>query len=262
LTHLGHSTTGGVLASYASLGDVVLADPSASIDFAGPRVAATTMDGPLRAGSHSSIAAFANCLVDGLATPKRAPGALTRMVALLHAARRDGPLPAASRSASSIAELTVDEVVRRARDPERPPARRLLGERFDDSVELAGDRYGGTDAVAIEAVARLGAHSVVVGFDSGAINAHGRHGHSSAVAFRTIQRALTIARRHGPPVIALIDTNDADPFPASEAIGVAAAIAETFVAMLAVAGPTVAVVTGEGGSGGALAIGVTDRLIT
>jgi len=262
LTHLGHPTTGGVLASYASLGDVVLADPSATVGFAGPRVAAAMTGEPVRADSHHGRAAFANGLVDGLATPGQAPGALTRWVALLHPALRDGPLPAAKRSAPSTVDLTADDVLRRARAPERPSARELLRELFDASEELSGDRSGGTDAVAVAAVARLGARSVVVvGFDRTPINHHAHRGLPSAVAFRTIQRALTLARRHDLPVVALIDTYGADPSSASEAGGVAGAIAETFVAMLAVEGPTVGVVTGEGGSGGALAIGATDRLL-
>jgi acetyl-CoA carboxylase alpha subunit len=62
-------------------------------------------------------------------------------------------------------------------------------------------------------------------------------------------------------VVSIIDTSGADPSPASEALGVAQAIAETFVATLSVDAPTIGVVTGEGGSGGALAIGATDRLL-
>lgn len=262
LTHLGHPSTGGVLASYASLGDVVLADPDATAGFAGPRVAQAVTGAPVGPDSHHGRSAFSNGLIDGLATPEEAPPRLAAWAELLHPARRGGPLPTVRVTEHATVELEPSDVVRRTRGPGRPSARALLGEVFDGALELSGDRAGGRDPAAVAAVARLGARTVVVvGFDRGATNIHGRRGLPGAVAFRTVQRALMLARRHGLPVVALIDTNGADPSPASEAAGVASAIAETFVAMLSVDAPTVGVVTGEGGSGGALAIGATDRLL-
>jgi acetyl-CoA carboxylase alpha subunit len=262
LTHLGHPSTGGVLASYASLGDVVLADPDATVGFAGPRVAEAVTGAPVGPDSHLGRSAYASGLVDGLATPEEAPAQLAAWAGLLHPARRGGPLPHVRAAEHATVELEASEVVRRTRAAGRPSARRLLREVFDDALELSGDRAGHRDPVAVASVARLGGRTVVVvGFDRDATNRHGRRGLPGAVALRTIQRALTLARRHDLPVIALIDTNGADPSPASEAAGVAGAIAETFVAMLSVDAPTIGVVTGEGGSGGALAIGATDRLL-
>ena len=262
LTHLGHPSTGGVFASYASLGDVVLADPDATVGFAGPRVAEAVTGAPVGPDSHHGRSAFASGLVDGLATPEEAPARLAAWAELLHPARRGGPLPSVRATEHATVELEPSDVVRRTRAQGRPSARRLLGEVFDSALELSGDRAGHRDPVAVAAVARLGARTVVVvGFDRDATNRHGRRGLPGAVAFRTVQRALTLARRHGLPVVALIDTNGADPSPTSEAAGVASAIAETFVATLSVDAPTIGVVTGEGGSGGALAIGATDRLL-
>jgi acetyl-CoA carboxylase carboxyl transferase subunit beta len=70
-----------------------------------------------------------------------------------------------------------------------------------------------------------------------------------------------MAGRLGLPVVTVIDTRGADPLPSSEGHGVAAAIARTFLALLACPSPTLAVVTGEGGSGGALAMAVCDRVV-
>jgi acetyl-CoA carboxylase alpha subunit/acetyl-CoA carboxylase beta subunit len=262
LTHLGHPSTGGVLASYASLGDVVLADPEATVGFAGPRVAEAVTGAPVGPDSHHGRSAHASGLVDGLATADEAPSRLAAWAELLHPARRAGPLPSVRASEHATVRLEANDVVRRTRAAGRPCARTLLREVFDTSVELSGDRAGGVDAVAVAAVARLGGRSmIVVGFDRDATNRHGRRGLPGAVAFRTVQRALTLARRHGLPVVALIDTNGADPSPAAETAGVAGSIAETFVATLSVDAPTIGIVTGEGGSGGALAIGATDRLL-
>jgi acetyl-CoA carboxylase carboxyl transferase subunit beta len=79
--------------------------------------------------------------------------------------------------------------------------------------------------------------------------------------FRLAVRAFETAGRLGLPVVVLVDTRGADPLPASEADGVAAAIARTFVAALDCPTPTLAVVTGEGGSGGALSMAACDRVV-
>jgi len=262
LTHLGNPSTGGVFASYASLADVVLADPDATVGFAGPRVAEAVTGAPVGPDSHNGRAAFASGLVDGIATPDEAPGRLATWAALLHPAHRHGPLPTVRRTEHATVDLDAIDVVRRTRAAGRPSARTLLAQVFDASVELSGDRAGGVDTVAVAAVARLGGRSlVVVGFDRDATGRHGRRGMPGPTAFRTVQRALALARRHALPVVALIDTPGADPSPASESAGVAGAIAETFVATLSVDAPTIGVVTGEGGSGGALALGASDRLL-
>jgi len=262
ISHLGHPTTGGVFASYASLADVVLADPAATVGFAGPRVAEAVTGSPVGPDSHHGSAAHASGLVDGLATPEQARARLTDWVRLLHPARRNGPLPAAKRAELPTVRLDAVDVITRTRQPGRPSARTLLDDVFDHAVELSGDRAGGVDPVAIAALARLGERTVVVvGFDRDATGPLGRRGMPGPAAYRILQRALTLAQRHGLPVVSLIDTNGADPSPASEAGGIASAIAETFVAMLSVDAPTIGIVTGEGGSGGALAIGATDRLL-
>jgi acetyl-CoA carboxylase carboxyl transferase subunit beta len=262
ITYLGHPSTGGVFASYASLADVVLADPDATVGFAGPRVAESVTGAPVGQDSHTGRAAHASGLVDDLVGPGHARALLARWVGLLHPARRDGPLPSAMRAELSTVRLEATEVVARTRAQGRPSARSLMGDVFDDVLELSGDRSGGVDRVAIAAVARLGQRSVVVvGFDRDATNPHGRQGLPGSVGFRVIQRALAAAHRHRLPVVSFIDTRGADPSPDSESGGVASAIAETFVAMLSVDAPTVGVVTGEGGSGGALALGATDRLL-
>ena len=262
LTHLGHPSTGGVLASYASLADVILADPAATVGFAGPRVVEQVTGSTVGAESHTGRSAFANGLVDGLASSEESADRLGRWIALLHPARRHGPLPSLRDDEPGTVVLGADEVVRRSRATARPSARDLIRQVFDDAVELSGDRAGGVDPVAVAAVARLGGRTVVVvGTDRGASGQHGRSGMPGPTAYRTIRRALALAAGHRLPVVSLIDTPGADPSPGSEAAGLAGAIAETYVAILGITAPTVGVVVGEGGSGGAFALGSTDRLL-
>jgi acyl-CoA carboxylase subunit beta len=263
-TLLRHPTTGGVFASYASLADVVLAQAGATVGFAGPRVVETVTGEAVGDDSHTAETALAAGLVDDVVDPAEATARLAAWVGLLHGQRRGGALPTATRPDGSDVAYEAWDAVRRARDPQRPTSRQLLGRVFDEHVELRGDRAGEDDPVAVAAVARLGGRSVlVVGFDRHAC-APGETrlvGQPSAAGYRKLGRAARLAQRHGLPLVSLIDTPGADPSPASERGGVAGAIAETFVHVLDVEAPTVAVVTGEGGSGGALALGCTDRLV-
>jgi len=262
ITVVGDPTTGGVYASYGSLGDVLIAEDGATVGFAGPRVAEAFTGEPVGPDSHTAVSALAAGLVDEVVARDGLRAALAAWVRLLHPARRAGALPTLERDPRRPVELDAVEAVARARRPDRPSVRDLLAAVFDEHRELRGDRMGADDAVAVAAVARLGGRSVVVvGMDRRATGPSGRTGAPDAAGFRKLRRALVLADRLGLAVVALIDTRGADPSPASERSGLAGAIAETFVATLAVRGPTIAVVTGEGGSGGALAIGATDRLL-
>ncbi|MEX1178630.1 MAG: carboxyl transferase domain-containing protein [Nitriliruptor sp.] len=260
--HLTHPTTGGVNASYGSLADVAVAEAGATIGFAGPRVVEAFTGDPVGDDSHTAEVALTSGLVDATAAPGDALPWLTRAVRLLHPATRSGALPSTEHVDEPTIEHDAWDAVRRARRADRPSARDLLHEVFDEHLELRGDRAGTHDPAVVTAVARLGARTVVVvGFDRRGVREGGRPGQAVAAGYRQLQRALRLADRYGAPVVALVDTPGADPSPASDRAGLATAIAETFVAMLSVSSPTVAVVTGEGGSGGALAIAATDRLL-
>jgi acyl-CoA carboxylase subunit beta len=255
-------TTGGVFASYGSLADVVVADEGATIGFAGPRVVEAFTGEPVGDDSHTAEAALRAGLVDEVAPAEDAEARLTEWVRLVHPSRRHGPLPTADHVEEPVVEHEAWEAIRAARRPDRPSARDLLAAVFDEHLELHGDRAGEDDPAAVAAIARLGERSVVVvGMDRRGCADGRRPGQLAAAGYRKLRRALELARRWGLPVVGLVDTPGADPSPPSERGGLAAAIAETFVASLAVEAPTVAVVTGEGGSGGALAIASTDRLL-
>lgn len=263
LALLGHPTTGGVFASYGSLCDVLLAEDGATIGFAGPRVVEAFTGRPVGDDSHTARTALAAGLVDEVVDVGSARAALTGWIALVHPARRGGALPEVRRPDVSATALSAWEAVERARAAGRPSVRDLLPTVFDGHRELVGDRAGADDPAAVAAVARLGGRSlVVIGMDHRAGGTDGnRAGAPGAAGFRKLRRALTLAERWGMAVVALVDTGGADPSPRSEGAGLAAAIAETFVAVLSVRAPTLAIVTGEGGSGGALAIAATDRLV-
>jgi acyl-CoA carboxylase subunit beta len=262
LAHLTHPTTGGVFASYASLADVAVATEGATVGFAGPRVVEAFTGEPTTDDSHTAEAARDAGLVDHVGPAGEVSATLHRVARLLHPAHRDGPLPATEHVEEPTVEHEPWDAVQRARRFDRPSARDLLDDVFDERIELHGDRAGTDDPAVVTAIARLGRRTaVVVGFDRRGARDGGRPGQAVAAGYRQLRRAIDLAARHGLPVVAFVDTPGADPSPASDRAGLATAIAETFVATLSVAAPTVAVVTGEGGSGGALAIAATDRLL-
>jgi acyl-CoA carboxylase subunit beta len=264
LARFTHPTTGGVHASYGALADVIVADAGATVGFAGPRVVEAFTGHPVGDDSHTAEAALLGGLVDEVVPAAAADEALAAWVRLLHPDRRGGPLPDADHVEEPVVVDDAWDAVRRARRDDRPSARDLLGSVFDEHRELRGDRAGEDDPAVVAAVARLGGRSVVVaGIDrDGCSDRPGRQpGQATAAGYRKLRRAAELAERWGSPLVTLIDTPGADPSPASDRGGLAVAIAETFVAVLTVRAPTVAVVTGQGGSGGALALGCTDRLL-
>ena len=263
VTLLTSPTTGGVYASFASLADVVLAEPEATIGFAGPRVVAEITGSEPPARTHSSEFAFEHGLVDAIVPGAEQAATIGRILQAFGArAGRQSRAPARSQligGAPPPEPPAAWERLQLARDQRRPKARQILDSLLESSFELRGDRTGATDDERV--IVRIG---VVTGTDLNALvigqDASG-DGRIRPQGFRKAIRGIGLAGRLGMPVVTLIDTRGADPLPSSEGHGVAAAIAQTFQAMLACPSPTLAVVVGEGGSGGALAMGVADRVL-
>jgi acetyl-CoA carboxylase alpha subunit len=146
------------------------------------------------------------------------------------------------------------DVVQAARAEGRASGEELARSLGDELVVLRGDRGGADDPAVFAVITRLrGRRAIVFAMD--------RRHYPGPGAFRKVRRCLRIAENLGIPVVTLIDTRGADPSSTSENLGIAWAIARTTEAMLSVETPTVAVVTGEGGSGGALALAATDRVL-
>jgi len=157
------------------------------------------------------------------------------------------------------------ERVRIARHPKRPYALDYIDEIFEGFYELHGDRIAGDDRALLVGLARFaGRRVVVIAQQKGRTTDENKErffGMTRPQGFRKAQRALSLAERFRMPVITLIDTPGAYPGLESEELNIGGAIAESLLAMSKARIPIVSVVIGEGGSGGALAIGVADRVI-
>jgi acetyl-CoA carboxylase carboxyl transferase subunit alpha len=170
-----------------------------------------------------------------------------------------------SASAAEATPLSAWDRVKLARHAERPHALDYLRELTTDWVELHGDRAFGDDRALIGGLATFAGQSVMVlGHQKGndtKENIARNFGMARPEGYRKAERLMRHAEKFGFPVITFIDTPGAEPGIGSEERGQATAIAESLLAMADLGVPSVAVVIGEGGSGGALAIGVADRIL-
>lgn len=255
-------TTGGVHASYGAAADLVVAERGATVGFAGPRVVEALAGAPLDGTSHTAEAYAAAGLVDALADDEAdARRVVGEWIALVSPSSEAGPADRPVVSESGV-ELTGWAAVERARDERRPTARAIVASISDAFSEMAGDRAGSDDRSVLTALARVAGERVMfIGTDRHAPGAFGRIGAPAAAGFRKARRAVAIAVRWGIPVVSLVDTRGADPVPQSDSNGLAVAISELMSSLSSAAVPTLSVVTGEGGSGGAMAFAATDRMV-
>lgn len=163
------------------------------------------------------------------------------------------------------ANLSDWERVKLARHPKRPYALDYLDTAFEGFYELRGDRVTGDDRALLAGLAKLEGRSVVVlAQQKGRTTEENKErffGMPRAQGFRKARRAIEMADRFGFPIVSLIDTPGAYPGLEAEEQNIGATIAESLQAMAGVRVPTIAVVIGEGGSGGALAIGLADCVL-
>ncbi len=166
---------------------------------------------------------------------------------------------------SIFASLTAWQVSQLARHPQRPYTLDYVGRIFQDFEELHGDRLYSDDPAIVTGVARLdGAPVAVIGHQKGRDTrekVRRNFGMPRPEGYRKALRIMRLAERFRMPLITLIDTMGAYPGVGAEERGQSEAIARNLFVMAALKAPIVSAVIGEGGSGGALAIGVCDRML-
>ncbi|MET8146316.1 acetyl-CoA carboxylase carboxyltransferase subunit alpha [Sphaerisporangium sp. NPDC005288] len=266
-------TYGGVAASYATLADVILAEAGAHMGFAGPRVIAGTMGQRLPDGFQTAETLLAGGLVDGVRPRAGLRPALTHLLSAAAWAEDGRRVPGAWRDSAphlvrDAADLPVRDgwqSVALARDPGRPTTLDYACHLLEDFQQLHGDRMSGDCPAIVGGVGRLEGVPVMLighqkGHDTRELVAR-RFGMGSPAGFRKAARLMRLAGKLGLPVVTLVDTPGAHAGVEAEQGGQAHAIAENLRLMSALPVPVVAVVTGEGGSGGALALAVADRVL-
>jgi acyl-CoA carboxylase subunit beta len=258
LTVFSDPTMGGVLASFASMGDVILAEPGARVSFVGPRVHKEAIGDAVPPGSAEF--ALQHGTVDAIVEREQLRPVLGSLAAVLRV-----PEPGRTKKVAVPKPVPVRgpvrpvwEIVELARHPARPSGREIANRVFHDVFEVHGDRRGEDDDSIMAAVGTLSGRAVVIVAQDRRSSNGGR---TKPSGYRKAQRAFTLAAKFGLPLITLVDTPGAATDAEAEAGGITAAVAESLARLGRLRTVIVNVVVGEGGSGGALALAVGDRLL-
>jgi acetyl-CoA carboxylase carboxyl transferase subunit beta len=266
---LADPTYGGVSASFATLGDLIICEPKVKVGFAGPQVIEQTIRQKLPEGFQTAEFLMEKGQIDMIVPRAELPNTFKKLLAFHARGPADAP-PAAKATApvapaGPAAARSAWESVQLARHADRPNFREYVDLVFDGFTELHGDRSFRDDPAIVGGLATLDGRSVmVVGHQKG-------RGTKEAIArnfgmphpegYRKALRLMQYAGRLGLPLVTLIDTPGAYPGIQAEERNQSEAIARNLLVMSRLPIPIVCTIIGEGGSGGALALGVGDRVL-
>ena len=272
-------TTGGVTASFAMLGDIILAEPKALIGFAGPRVIEQTIGQKLPKGFQRAEFLLEHGFVDKIIERKNLRQTLAQIVRMHEEGKEKYHVECISQHENDIQEkdelaLTSDSAcpetksawdrVQISRLKDRPVGADYIEALFTDFVEFHGDRYFKDDKAIIGGIARFHGMPVTV-----IAQAKGRNtkenivrnfGMPSPDGYRKALRLMKQAEKFDRPVICFVDTPGAFCGLEAEERGQGEAIARNLFEMSGLKVPVLSVVIGEGGSGGALAMATSDEV--
>lgn len=262
-------TTGGVTASFAMLGDVILAEPKALIGFAGPRVIEQTIGQKLPEGFQRAEFLLEHGFLDATVERPQMKAVLSKILAL-HENGKGTDFNRKECAQDLVADgrkeekLTAWQRVELSRRKDRPVGSDYIDALFTDFVEFHGDRYFADDKAIIGGVARFHGMPVTV-----IAQAKGRNtkeniernfGMPEPEGYRKALRLMKQAEKFARPVICLVDTPGAFCGLEAEERGQGEAIARNIYEMSGLKVPVVSIIIGEGGSGGALAMATADEV--
>ena len=271
-------TTGGVTASFAMLGDVILAEPGALIGFAGPRVIAQTIGQKLPEGFQRAEFLVEKGIIDGVVERQELKETVWKLLKIhqdsmkyIHYGKTQNVENfqeiRSSRGKAGTdgkSELTAWERVEISRSKERPTTLSYVQQIFDEFLELHGDRAFRDDGAVIGGIAMFGGQPVtVIGQQKGKNvkeNIYRNFGMASPEGYRKALRLMKQAEKFGRPVVTFVDTPGAACGIEAEERGQGEAIARNLLEMSGIQTPMVSILIGEGGSGGALGLAVTDEV--
>ena len=277
VTVLTDPTTGGVTASFAMLGDIILAEPGALIGFAGPRVIEQTIGQKLPKGFQRAEFLLEHGFVDEIVERDDLKKTLYQ---ILKSHRVSGNNDSFAGFTSEVENAHPSEIskerqaktriktpwqkVKEARSLERPSALTYIDLIFDDFMELHGDRCFADDKAIVGGIATLyGQPVTVIGVQKGndvKECSYRNYGMTSPEGYRKALRLMKQAEKFHRPIICFINTSGAYPGMEAEERGQGEAIARNLFEMAGLKVPVLSIVIGEGGSGGALGLAVANEV--
>ena len=270
-------TTGGVTASFAMLGDIILAEPKALIGFAGPRVIEQTIGQKLPKGFQRSEFLLEHGFVDAIVKREELKAKLEKILelhslknhheALNHHKNTNHTTDMIKTDTNREKEerkITTWDRVLLSRKSERPVGTDYIQALFKDFIQFHGDRYFGDDPAIVGGIAYFGNRPVTVIAQAKGSNTKENifrnFGMPSPEGYRKALRLMKQAEKFHRPVICFVDTPGAFCGLEAEERGQGEAIARNLYELSALKTPILSIVIGEGGSGGALAMATSNEV--
>lgn len=272
---LTEPTTGGVTASFAMLGDIILAEPGALIGFAGPRVIEQTIRQKLPKGFQRAEFLVEHGFVDDIVRRENLKETLGKILEMHEISNSSDDSIDEMHSAKSSSEsdfesadinpyLTAWDRVQLSRKIDRPSGSDYIKALFTDFMEFHGDRNYGDDKAIIGGIAKFHGRPVTVIVQEKGTNTKENIAHNFGMpmpeGYRKALRLMKQAEKFHRPVICFVDTPGAFCGIEAEERGQGEAIARNLWELAGLKTPVLSVVTGEGGSGGALALAAGDQV--
>lgn len=258
IVYLRHPTTGGVLASWASLGHICIAQPGALIGFLGPRVREVILGEPFPEGVQVAENLARRGVIDGVVPLEALRPLAIDVLRLLQAPQTPPSTPVDPPDLDALRAHEAWDSVQISRDPRRPGLRELLAHAADIVIPLRGTGGGESDLAVFAGLVRFpGWSCVLVGQDRRAQ----RRSSLGPAGLRVARRALTVAEELDLPVVTVVDTPGAELSTEAEHGGLAGEIARCLYDLAGLDVPVVSVILGEGSGGGALAFMPADRTL-
>ena len=264
-------TTGGVTASFAMLGDVILAEPGALIGFAGPRVIAQTIGQKLPEGFQRAEFLVEKGIIDGIVERKDLKETISHLLKVHQENKsyqnyQGQNFIDSGYGAEKIQEknLTAWDRVELSRSSSRPTSMEYIQQVFDEFLELHGDRSFRDDGAVIGGIGMFGGQPVtVIGQQKGKNvkeNIYRNFGMASPEGYRKALRLMKQAEKFKRPILNFVDTPGAACGIEAEERGQGEAIARNLMEMSGLKVPVLSIFIGEGGSGGALGLAVANEV--
>ena len=256
LVYLRSPTTGGVFASWGSLGHVTAAEPGAMVGFLGPRVYEALFGEPFPEGVQTAENLYAHGLLDAVVPPDHVRDIAADVLDVLTGP--DAEMPDVPEEAQEpVPELPAWESIERSRRPDRPGVRALLRGAAQNVVPLEGTGAGELETGLVCTLAKFGAAPCILLGQDRAVSDRPL----GPAALREARRGFRLAADLGLPLVTVIDTPGFALSREAEEGGLAGEIARCLAELVTLPAPTVCVLLGQGAGGGALALLPADRVL-
>jgi acetyl-CoA carboxylase carboxyl transferase subunit beta len=260
---LANPSTGQAYASFANLADIIIAEPGSLIGLSPLRTLREVSKTPLPLDAHTAEAHLGHGLLDNVVDREALQPRLSILLQILTVQKHSNG------NLKDLLKVEVEtpedaepwQAVTIARDAERPLALTYMRAMLDPFVELHGDRLNSDDRSIVGGLGFLCGEPVAIIGQQRRSPINGERYHVYPDGLRKAQRMIGLAARFKLPLVALVDTQGADPGLEAEEQGIGNAIAKTLSMMAEAPTPIVSVIIGEGGSEGALALGLSDRIL-